>query len=119
MNISNPEAMPIAVEQEYLLDAMPEKVWRAITKPEHLERWLTDDRLETAEPVFSEYQREVRYRLCDPEPPYLASTVIFQIEPVDGEQTLLKIRHQLTDARLNRSPPRAANGNRRLLMLAA
>jgi len=53
------------------------------------------------------------------EPPSLESVVAFQIEPNACGGTVLKIIHGLTDARLVRQAPVAANSNTPVMMRAA
>lgn len=120
--MTHPEAEQDAQDLvlEYELDAPPEKVWRAISTDELREQWLPKGDLAEAEPVSSTPGEEVRYRMREDEPPYLESIVTFQIEPVPGGGTRLRIIHGLADARLLlRQPPRAANSNRACLMRAA
>ena len=98
---------------EYQLEAPPEKVWRALSIPAFRERWLPAQ----VEALSSVPGEELRYRLKEEEPPFLESTVIFQLAPNEGG-TELRIIHSLTDARL--SQPRApANSNQPLMLRAA
>jgi uncharacterized protein YndB with AHSA1/START domain len=98
---------------EYELDAPPEKVWRAISRPELRARWLPD--LAEAEPIASTPGEEVSYRLREPEPPFVESVVTLRVEP-NGLGARLRIIHQLTDVRGARRP---ANDNRCIVMRAA
>jgi uncharacterized protein YndB with AHSA1/START domain len=41
-HVSTPDEVSVVVRREF--DAPPEKVWRAMTEPEHLRRWLGDPR---------------------------------------------------------------------------
>ena len=71
------------------------------------------------EPVSVTHEEEIRYRMRDDAPPFLESLVTFQIEP-DGEGgTLLRIIHELADARLERRQRPAANDGGPWLMMAA
>ena len=98
----------------YQLDAPPEKVWRALSIPAFRERWLPVE-VEVLSAVPGE---EVRYRLREEEPPFLESTVTFQLAPNEGG-TELRIIHSPTDARLIETPPAAANNNQPLMLRAA
>ena len=62
---------------------------------------------------------EVRYRMRDDEPPFLESTVTFQVLPNAVGGTRLRVIHAPADARAQRQLPRAANSNWRCLMRAA
>ena len=55
----------------------------------------------------------------DAEPPFLESTVTFQVLPNAVGGTRLRIIHAPTDIRLQRQLPRAANSNWPGLMRAA
>ncbi|MEJ8574566.1 SRPBCC domain-containing protein [Microbaculum marinum] len=93
------------------LDAPPEKVWRAVTTPELRERWLTGTRTDP-EPISTTPGEEVAFRLRDDAPPYLESTVVFQLRRgALGQGTRLTIIHRLTDPRLVPRTPAAANSN--------
>jgi uncharacterized protein YndB with AHSA1/START domain len=104
---------------EYELDAPVEKVWRAISVPAFRERWLPKEDLIGAEPVSSVPSEEVRYRMRDHEPPFLESTVTFQILPNAVGGTRLRIIHGLLDPRAQGQLPKAANNNWPCLMRAA
>ncbi len=119
MNEPEAESQAADLVFEYELDAPPEKVWRAISIPEFRETWLPNGDLAEAEPISSAPGEEVRYRMRDDEPPFLESTVTFQVRPnVDGG-TILRIVHGLVDERLAKQPPIAANNNWPCLMRAA
>ncbi|WP_421723346.1 SRPBCC family protein [Bauldia sp.] len=102
---------------EYALDEPPEKVWRAISTPGLREKWLPEDDLADAEPVSASPGEEIRYRMREDEPPFLESTVTFQVRPDANGGSVLRVIHALTDARVI-APP-AANSNGQLLMRAA
>lgn len=104
---------------EYVIDAPPEKVWRAISIPEFREKWLPEKDLANADPISAEPGEEVRYRILDKAPPFLESIVTFQIGPNGHGGTNLRIIHHLVDARTVRQSPPAANNNWPLLMRAA
>ena len=40
LNVTTPDDTSIVVRRDF--DALPDKVWRALTEPEHLRRWLGD-----------------------------------------------------------------------------
>ena len=87
----------------------PSQVWRAVSIPALREQWLPDVAVSDPEPVSVTHEEEIRYRMRDDAPPFLESLVTFQIEP-DGEGgTLLRIIHELADARLERRQRPAAN----------
>jgi len=104
---------------EYELDAPVDKVWRALSIPAFREKWLPTQDLVDTEPVSSVPREEVRYRMRDDEPPYLESTVTFQVLPNAVGGTRLRIIHGPVAARAQRQPPRAANSNWPCLMRAA
>jgi uncharacterized protein YndB with AHSA1/START domain len=104
---------------EYDLDAPPEKVWRAVTIPALRARWLPQSDLVESEPVSSVMGEEICYRVRDAEPPFLESSVTFQIEPNHGGGTRFRIVHQIGHGRLRDAMRRAANSNCRSLMRAA
>ncbi len=112
------EAAKQELVQEYALDAPPEKVWRAVSIPAFRERWLPDGALADAAPLASVEGEEVSYRMQDDAPPFLESVVTFQIIPGQDGGTLLRIIHGLSDARLPRALPPAANDAGPYLMLA-
>ncbi|HEV7324462.1 MAG TPA: SRPBCC domain-containing protein [Bosea sp. (in: a-proteobacteria)] len=97
----------------YQLEAPPEKVWRALSIPAFRERWLPAE----VEALSSVPGEEMRYRLREEEPPFLESTVTFQLAPHKGG-TELRIIHSLTDTRLVEHKP-AANSNQPLMLRAA
>ncbi|MEF2070755.1 SRPBCC family protein [Consotaella aegiceratis] len=103
---------------EYELDATPEKVRRALTVPELRERWLPSRVLVDQQPVVSADGEEVSYRMRDAEPPFIESTVTFQIRPHPAGGTRFTIVQQALDARQMRQTD-AANVNRPPLMRAA
>ena len=117
MSVADEEQVDMLV-LEYEFDEPPEKVWRAVSEAELREKWLPQDLLADAEPVAAVPGEEIRYRMRDNEPPFLASIVTFEVRPRSGGGTQLRIVHQVTDARLARQPS-AANSNGTLLMLAA
>ncbi|NDL63005.1 SRPBCC family protein [Acerihabitans arboris] len=105
---------------EYVLDASPEKVWRALSIPALREKWLPDVACAQSEPISSTPEAEICYRMRDDEePPFLESRVTLQIRPNDMGGTILTIIHRLPDARLNGHSSAAANDDACYLMLAA
>jgi len=104
---------PPRIELEYRLDAPPEKVWRAISTPTLRQQWLPNSLLASAEPMSATPNQELRLRMRDDQPPYLESTVLFQIRPDRGDGSVLKIVHTLDDVRT------AANDADAQLMCAA
>ena len=115
--MSDEPADPAADELvlDYRLDAPPEKVWRALSIPAFRERWLPDSALADAEPIASTRGREIRYRMQDDAPPYLESTVTFQMRPDADGGTRLRIIH----GPAAKPALMAANDDRRCLMRAA
>lgn len=103
---------------EYELDASPEKVWRAISIPELRANWLPEQDLACSEPAGLIPEQEAVYRLRETTPPFLESTVTFQIAANDDGGTSLKIIHELEDAQFSRKTT-AANSNSPVLMRAA
>ncbi|WP_439496761.1 SRPBCC family protein [Bosea sp. (in: a-proteobacteria)] len=103
---------------DYRLRAPPEKVWRALSIPEFRERWLPAEALAGPEPVSCVPGQELQYRMREDQPPFLESTVTFQIRPGEGG-TQLRIIHRLDDAAGAAVQPSAANSNRPALMRAA
>ncbi len=112
------EAPADALEQEYDLDAAPEKVWRAISDETYRDRWLPGDALAEPDAVSAIPQREIRYRMRDDEPPFLESVVTFRISPNDDGGTRLRIIHEITGTGAD-DLVNAANGNNPMLMRAA
>jgi uncharacterized protein YndB with AHSA1/START domain len=94
---------------EYDLDAPPPKVWRAISIPAFRERWLPAAALVDPEGTTITPGQAVRYRMCDPAPPFRESHVTFRIAP-NGGGTRLRIVHQRAGV---------ANDNDQTLMRAA
>jgi uncharacterized protein YndB with AHSA1/START domain len=104
---------------DYELDAPPQKVWRALSIAAFREKWLPKAALADAEPVASVPGEEIGYRMRDDEPPFLQSTVTFQVRPNADGGTRLRIIHRLADPRTRLALPQAANNNARCLMRAA
>ena len=114
---------------EYELDASPAKVWRALTIPEYVARWLTPPAGESpaqqgAAPLQPpallrlldcEPNQSVRYLWRDAASPFVESTVTFRVAANEAGGTTFRIVHELNAA--ERMP--AANSNRSTLLLAA
>jgi len=119
MNDGKTEKQQNGLELEYELNEPPQKVWRAISIPEFRERWLPMEPLVDPEATSTTPGQEVSYRMRDSTPPFLESTVTFRIAPNTTGGTILRIIHELTDARFGRATRAAANSNSPPLMLAA
>ena len=104
---------------EFELDEPPEKVWRAVSIAELRERWLPDVLLSDPEPVSSVPGEKASFSMQDDDPPFLRSTVTFEVRPTSDGGTLLRIIHELADARAVDRGPVAANSNGSCLMRAA
>lgn len=102
---------------EYEFDEPPEKVWRAVSDPGLRAKWLPEA-VADGEPAATVPGAELRYRMQDDTPPFLASVVSFAVAPRAGGGTRLTIVHRLADQRRDERPP-AANGNRTTVMRAA
>ena len=113
---------------EYELDAPPAKVWRALTIPEYVARWLTPPASEGPTQERAPLQPPASLRLLDCEPnqsvrylwreaatPFVEDAVTFRIAANEAGGTTLRIVHELNAAK--RVP--AANSNRSTLLLAA
>ena len=102
------------------LDAAPETVWRAVTEPELLARWLPELTADengrpaiSAEPVFTEEGEEVHYKWHDIGLPEFDTFVIIDLKAREDGGTHLRITHQARPA------VTAANDNSAALMRAA
>ena len=123
---------------EYELDAPPAKVWRALTIPEFVARWLTAPLVETgagapgpegAKPLPStpfslrvmeqESCRFVRYAWREEGSLLFDNVVTFRLHPNDSGGTTFNIVHELTRTIDAWSGKDAANGNTPRLLLAA
>jgi len=103
---------------DYEFEAPPEKVWRAVTIPALRERWLPDADLAGAEPETTIAGEEVRYRLRDPQPPFLESCVTFRLTPTPAGGTRVHIIHEIDADQRRALALRSANSND-VLMRAA
>jgi uncharacterized protein YndB with AHSA1/START domain len=119
---------------EYELDAPPAKVWRALTIPEYVARWLIAPAIapesevpkrEGAGPLRPppvslrlldcEPNQTVRYSLSEEARPCLESIVTFRLAANDAGGTTFSIVHEFSMA----TRKQAANSNRPKLLLAA
>ncbi len=103
---------------ECALDAPPEKVWRALTIPEYLERWLKPDKDLDLAVVTSEENRSLTYRWREAGQGAIVgmedSLVTFELSPTTDGGTWFKLTHAPV------ATPAAANSNQRgPMMLAA
>jgi uncharacterized protein YndB with AHSA1/START domain len=121
-----------SLDFEYELDAPLAKVWRALTVPEFIERWLLPVEAQTeteadARPAPSprislrmldaEDQKFVRYSWREHGAPLFDSTVTFEVSPNTSGGTTFRILHEIAAIF-----PNAANANipnDRLVMLLA
>ncbi|HTN64370.1 MAG TPA: SRPBCC domain-containing protein [Devosia sp.] len=103
---------------ECALDAPPEKVWRALTVPEYLERWLQTgrDKIDLAV-VASEENKSLTYRWRDSGQGAIVgaedSVVTFEITPTHDGGTWFRLTHAPV------ALPVAANSNMPVAMLLA
>ena len=103
---------------ECALDAPPEKVWRALTIPEYLERWLKPAEDIDLSVVTSEENKSLTYRWREAGQGAIAgaedSLVTFELTPTNDGGTWFKLTHAPL------AVPVAANCNLRgPVMLAA
>jgi uncharacterized protein YndB with AHSA1/START domain len=103
---------------ECALDAPPEKVWRALTVPAYLERWLKPDRPLDLAVVTAEENRSLTYRWREAGQGTIAemddSLVTFELTPTHDGGTWFRLTHAPL------AVPVAANSNvAGALMMAA
>jgi uncharacterized protein YndB with AHSA1/START domain len=103
---------------ECALDAPPEKVWRALTIPEYLERWLKPDKDLDLAVVTAEENKSLTYRWREAGQGAIVgmedSLVTFELTPTTDGGTWFKLTHAPM------ALPVAANGNSRgPIMMAA
>ena len=103
---------------ECALDAPPEKVWRALTIPEYLERWLKPDKDLDLAVVTAEENKSLTYRWREAGQGAILgmedSLVTFELTPTTDGGTWFKLTHAPM------AVPAAANSNLRgQTMLAA
>ncbi|MBE0581341.1 SRPBCC domain-containing protein [Devosia sp.] len=101
---------------ECALDAPPEKVWRALTIPEYLERWLKPDRDLDLAVVTAEENKSLTYRWREAGQGAITgiedSLVTFELTPTTDGGTWFKLTHAPMAA------PVAANRNEPMMMAA-
>lgn len=102
---------------ETTLDAPPEKVWRALSIPEYLERWLQPPADAEISVVASDENRSLTYRWREPGEGVAAepeeSLVTFEISPREDGGTWFRLTHAPI------ALPVPANSNEPVMMLAA
>lgn len=105
--MTTPESDVLVFECE--LDAPPEKVWRALTVPEYLERWLKPERALDLAVVSAEENRTLTYRWREAgEGAILGmedSLVTFELTPTGEGGTWFRLTHAPL------AVPAAANSN--------
>ena len=101
---------------ECALDAPPEKVWRALTIPEYLERWLKPDRDLDLAVVTAEENKSLTYRWREAGQGAITgledSLVTFELTPTTDGGTWFKLTHAPM------AVPVAANSNEPMMMAA-
>ena len=102
---------------ECALDAPPEKVWRALTIPEYLERWLKPDKDLDLSVVTAEENKSLTYRWREAGQGAIVgmedSLVTFELSPMTDGGTWFKLTHAPV------ALPVAANSNLRGPMMMA
>src|SRR5690606_33664116 len=103
---------------ECALDAPPEKVWRALTVPEYLERWLKPEQALDLTVLTAEKNKSLTYRWREAGQGVVAgmedSIVTFELTPTHGGGTWFRLTHAPM------AVPTAANSNGAgALMMAA
>ena len=82
---------------ECALDAPPEKVWRALTIPEYLERWLKPDKDLDLSVVTAEENKSLTYRWREAGQGAIVgmedSLVTFELSPMTDGGTWFKLTH--------------------------
>jgi uncharacterized protein YndB with AHSA1/START domain len=111
---------------EYQLDAPPAKVWRALTIPEYVARWLVAPDSEASAPeraapesgslrlLDCEPNRSVRYGWREDGSSFGETIVTFRLAANDVGGTTFSIVHELSAA----PRERPANSNRPMLLAA-
>jgi len=90
------------------LDAPPEKVWRALTIPEYLERWLERPESVGVDQVAADEPHSITYRWTERGPGDAVaeeSFVTFELTPRDDGGTWFRLTHRPA------AIPAAANNN--------
>ena len=138
MKASGDECEPrAALSFEVQLDAPPARVWRALTVPEFVARWLessiADPEAEQmaadgAKPSPSpaslrlldcDPQRSVRYAWSEERSSAVESIVTFSLRPNDAGGAILNIVHEMMLGARAQAREAAANSNAPALLLAA
>ena len=105
-----------ALTFECALDAPPEKVWRALTVPEYLERWLKPEQKIELAVVTAEENRSLTYRWREAGQGAVVgmedSLVTFELPPTNDGGTWFRLTHAPM------AVPVAANSNGPLMMAA-
>ena len=123
---------------DYVLDATPEKVWRALTVPQLLAEWLLPEQFSTGdkrsldgrkaglsekidcEVLDAEQNRRLSWRWRETaNGQNLDSVVTFELEDLAPGQTGLRIIHSGLVGATARMPFRAANSNGQAIMMLA
>jgi uncharacterized protein YndB with AHSA1/START domain len=82
---------------ECALDAPPEKVWRALTAPEYLERWLKPEQAIDLAVVTAEENKSLTYRWREAGQGTIAgmedSLVTFELTPTNDGGTWFRLTH--------------------------
>jgi len=82
---------------ECALDAPPEKVWRALTVPEYLERWLKPEQEIELAVVTAEENKSLTYRWREAGQGAIAgmedSIVTFELTPTGDGGTWFRLTH--------------------------
>lgn len=101
---------------ECALDAPPEKVWRALTIPEYLERWLKPEQDVSLAVVSADENRSLSYRWREAGQGAAGevedSVVTFELTPTGDGGTWFRLTHAPVVM------PVAANGNEPMMMAA-
>lgn len=101
---------------ETALDAPPEKVWRALSIPEYLERWLQPPADAEISVVASDENRSLTYRWREAGQGAIVgmedSLVTFELRPTTDGGTWFKLTHEPM------ALPVAANSNGPMMLAA-
>ena len=135
---SNVTKLQGALSFDYELEAPPAKVWRALTVPEFIAKWLPADVVAqetgTTEPegderppsasiavrlLESDPGRSVRYLWRDETGPHTASIVTFRISPNESGGTRFRVVHEMMASARGFAPKRPASRQGPRLLLAA
>jgi uncharacterized protein YndB with AHSA1/START domain len=103
---------------EFLLDAPPAKVWRALSIPAFREQWLPDAMLTNADATIEIAGERLRLDMRETAPPFIESTVTFRLSPDANGGTVLKIVHRRAQGQNDVLLAVAANNNAPLMRAA-